>query len=281
MKTFTDKELKEILRSHELYLNDDPKGIRADLSNTDLSSAYLTNANLSGANLSGADLSDVYLSSAYLTNANLNNANLSGAYLSDADLRYVDLSSAYLTNANLTNANLNNANLSGASLCGANLTNAYLTNAYLNNANLTNANLSDAILCGAILGNNKDLVIEMTNILKDHEGKDLIGYKKAVIIDNDNEFKCKAIVKLQIPKDAKRSNATSNKCRCSYAKVIDITPLDNYNLQENDKCVSIYNRSFAYVVNKEVISDKFDENRFNECSNGIHFFLNEKDAIEY
>lgn len=43
-----------------------------------------------------------------------------------------------------------------------------------------------------------------------------IGFKKA------NEF----IVELEIFEDAKRSSATTRKCRCSKAKVLSITNLD-------------------------------------------------------
>jgi uncharacterized protein YjbI with pentapeptide repeats len=70
----TATELQEALRLHRLWLQDDPEGVRADLSGANLSGADLSGAVLSKANLSGADLSW----------ANLSGANLSGANLSEA-----------------------------------------------------------------------------------------------------------------------------------------------------------------------------------------------------
>ena len=47
-------ELQDILKLHEKWVNDEPDGIRADLSGANLIRADLIRANLSGANLSGA-----------------------------------------------------------------------------------------------------------------------------------------------------------------------------------------------------------------------------------
>ena len=89
MKTISSNDLKEILRKHVLWLNDDPEGERADLRWADLSKADLRWANLSKADLSGADLSG-----ADLYKANLYGADLSKADLSKADLTGADLSEA-------------------------------------------------------------------------------------------------------------------------------------------------------------------------------------------
>jgi hypothetical protein len=37
----------------------------------------------------------------------------------------------------------------------------------------------------------------------------------------------------------------------------------------------------VYKVGEMVYPDSFDEDRWNECSHGIHFFVNEKDALNY
>ena len=109
MKTYTAKELNEILRKHSLWLMNDPSGARADLTGANLTGADLTGANLYGANLTGADLTK-----ADLTGANLTRANLTGANLTRANLTGADLTGANLTRANLTGANLTRANLTGA-----------------------------------------------------------------------------------------------------------------------------------------------------------------------
>jgi len=52
MKSYTKKELQEVLRLHKMWLNSEVGGIRADLSYANLSSANLSSANLSDSNLS-------------------------------------------------------------------------------------------------------------------------------------------------------------------------------------------------------------------------------------
>ena len=117
MKNISKKELAVILEKHKLWLIDDPKGIRA---------------NLSGANLKGANLSGANLWRAYLRGADLRGANLSGADLSGADLRGADLWRAYLSGANLLRADLSGANLRESNLSGANLSGANLRRTDLN-----------------------------------------------------------------------------------------------------------------------------------------------------
>ena len=62
MKTYTKKELAEVLRLHKLWLEDNPKGIRANLRWADLSLADLSWADLRSADLRWADLSWANLS---------------------------------------------------------------------------------------------------------------------------------------------------------------------------------------------------------------------------
>ena len=57
MKTISNDDLKEILRKHALWLNNDPEGEKADLSGADLRWADLSEADLRWANLYRADLS--------------------------------------------------------------------------------------------------------------------------------------------------------------------------------------------------------------------------------
>ena len=87
------------------------------------------------------------------------------------------------------------------------------------------------------------------------------------------------LIKLEIPEDAKRCSATSNKCRCDKAKVLAITDIATGTERKH-----ITNTNYAkttYTVGKMVYPDAFDENRWNECSNGIHFFINKQEAIDY
>ena len=72
------KKLNKILEDHKLWLNDKPKGKRADLQG----------ANLRDANLRFADLQDANLQFANLQDANLQFANLQDADLQDADIDF-------------------------------------------------------------------------------------------------------------------------------------------------------------------------------------------------
>ncbi len=123
MKTYTEQELKDIIRKHGEWMLNRCVDERANLSGANLSEAHLSRADLSGANLveanlSRADLSGADLSGANLFEAYLFEANLSGADLSRANLSEVDLSGADLSGANLSGANLSEADLSRANLLG-------------------------------------------------------------------------------------------------------------------------------------------------------------------
>lgn len=96
-----------------------------------------------------------------------------------------------------------------------------------------------------------------------------IGYKKA-----HNH-----IVKLEILADAKRSSATSHKCRCSAAKVMSITTVDGS--ADVSEIASDRDANFVYRVGEVVHVDDFDDNRWNECSTGIHFFITRDEAVRY
>ena len=88
------------------------------------------------------------------------------------------------------------------------------------------------------------------------------------------------LIKLLIPEDAKRCSATTYKCRCDKAQVLAITSLDEESSFDSVTNVS-YTPNIEYKVGEMVYPDKFDEDRWNECSNGIHFFINKQDAINY
>ena len=196
------------------------------------------------------------------------------ANLREADLCEANLYGADLRGANLYGANLYGANLYGADLRGANLYGANLREADLRGANLYGADLREADLCGANLYG-ADLREADHNegtafLLSQCPDGAFIGYKKA----------SSHIVKLLVPEDAKRSSATTLKCRCSKAKVLEIQNLDGS--KSDLKAVpSDRDENFIYVVGKEKEVEDFDEDRWNECSTGIHFFISREMAVKY
>lgn len=191
-------------------------------------------------------------------------ADLSSAYMRDANLCDADLRDADLRYANLHDADLRGANLRGADLCGADLCGAYLRDADLCGADLCGADLRGAKLRG-VRYNEQTAYYAM----QCPEKGAYIGYKKA-------EGK---IVELEIQADAKRSSATTRKCRASKAKVLSITSIDGKEHFEEAK--SSRDQSFVYRVGKTVEVKDFDEDRWKECSTGIHHFITREEAAMY
>ncbi len=208
------------------------------------------------ANLRGADLCDADLCGADLRGADLRGADLHDADLCDADLR----------KANLCDADLCDADLCGANLCSANLRGANLRGAYLFDANLCGANLRDAKNVDEV----KWSMYTTFYPLQCPETGSFIGYKKA----------SGYIIELEICADAKRSSATSRKCRCSKAKVLAITNLDGSESGLSE-VKSNYDKDFIYRVGETVEVPDFDDNRWNECAAGIHFFVTREEAVKY
>ena len=254
MKTIEIKNINgDVLFSHTAENNT----VKITVEEAVKKNVSLTLADLKGANLEGA----------YLIGADLAEANLAGANLERANLSWADLA-----DANLKEANLKDANLKGAFLEGANLEGTELLMANLSGANLKDANLKGSFIDGANIyeaGLNGAKNIPYIPLACPSEGA-FTGWKKV---------EGKYLVKLQIPEDARRSSATSRKCRCDMAKVLDITSLDG-NKHYDEVTNNNYNETI-YKVGEMVYPDSFDENRWNECSHGIHFFVNKEDAIKY
>ena len=176
---------------------------------------------------------------------------------------------ANLSGFDLSYTDLSGDNLRGAYLCNADLRNAYLYNADLRDADLRCANLTGTDLKNVnLMGIKTNMYTSGYNLACPEEGS-FIGYKKAG----------KCIVKLLIPEDAKRSSATTAKCRCDKAKVLDIE--DIMTGEKIETVNSNYDTNFTYIVGEMVYVDNFDNNRWNECAPGIHFFMNRKNAINY
>lgn len=144
------------------------------------------------------------------------------------------------------------------------------------------------------------------------ESGPIIGYKKATAFDNSGSHRgwIDVIVKLEIPEDAKRSSALGRKCRCDRAKVLGIYDIIQFlelvEVRENGVVDSIIRKHigdklsdetvayskflfrpiigtdpFPYKVGQWVYPDEWDDNRFDECSHGIHFFINAQEAVDY
>ena len=177
-----------------------------------------------------------------------------------ANLRWANLSCADLHWADLHWADLHGADLHGADLYEANLSCADLHGADLHGADLHEANLHGADLRGA-----KNIPLNVYRQTKVVPARgDVVGWKKCL---------AGVIVKLRIPAKSRRCNATTRKCRAEYAEVLEVIGADIG--------ISQYNGKTKYRVGEIVRCDKWDKNRWNECSGGIHFFLTREDAEEW
>lgn len=204
----------------------------------------------------------------------LHGADLRGAYLRHADLRGADL-----RHASLHGADLMHADLRGAYLCDADLCDADLYRADLRGADLHGADLRGADLYGADLHRAYDVKLSIAKISILPDEGDIIGWKKAW---TDNEMPpTPAIVKLLIPADAQRSNATGRKCRASTARVLDLQDKQGNSLPPDTTAYSGYDTDFTYKKGETVHVENFDTNRWNECAPGIHFFITRIEAVEY
>ena len=265
------KALDEILENHLHWLKQDVDGWKE------------MRANLDGADISNTDLRYVNLKYASLNDVNfyksdLRWANFCKASLQHTNLSYADFREATLNDANIFNSNLSHADFGEASLVGTYLINSNLTRADLRGANLCWADLrscvfyhTDLRFCNFIhasfVGSN---YIPYIPLQCPSDGA-FVGWKK---IDD-------VLIKLEIPADAKRSSATTNKCRCDKAKVLGFYDSLGVNELDMTELVNDKYEKCKYVKGEMVYPDSFDEDRWNECSHGIHFFINKQDAINY
>jgi uncharacterized protein YjbI with pentapeptide repeats len=267
----TQDEIKAMLDSHAKWRRGESGGAWADLAGANLAGADLAGANLVWANLTGANLAGANLARADLTGACLIGANLAGANLARANLAGANLAGANLARADLTGADLVWANLTGANLAGANLARANLGGASLRDADLSGANLRDASLGGAYardanLGGAdlrgatiSPLAAARLEILP-REGE-VIGWKRCSL---------GVLVKVRVPPDARRSNATGRKCRAERVEVLDVVGGEAGESMRNVKTI--------YRTGETVACHEWCDDRWQECAGGIHFYLTREEA---
>ena len=217
--------------------------------NVSLSGSDLRDSNLSYSDLRGSDLRGSNLSGSDLRGSDLRGSNLSGSDMRGSDLSYSDLSGS-----NLSYSDLSYSDLSGSNLSGSNL--SY--------SDLRGSNLSGSDMRGSDLRGSKEIpVIAAAHTIIAPEGS-LIGWKKC----HDG-----VIVKLRIPEDARRSNATGRKCRAEFVDVIEVIG--------SDVGISQHDGTTKYIAGTRVRCDQWCEDRWQECAGGIHFFITREEAEDY
>ena len=91
------------------------------------------------------------------------------------------------------------------------------------------------------------------------------------------------IAELFIPAHAKRSSAGNDKCRASEAFVVSIVDLANGEYVDKvcHECFSILGKDTDYIVGETVHANGWNPNRFEECTSGIHFFMEKEAALSF
>ena len=132
-------------------------------------------------------------------------------------------------------------------------------------ADLSGADLRGAYLRGAMYNENTAFFS-----LQCPEYGAYIGWKKCG----------RYIVKLEITADSKRTSATTRKCRASKAIVLDIQHIDGTKA-DVQSVHSNHDQQFVYEIGKTVEVANFDDNRWIECTAGIHHFITRQEAVNY
>ena len=254
----TQEELDKKLILHEKWLNKKEDGKQL--------------------NLSKVICENLDISWSILTQAIFNNVDFINCKFYDTQFIDVIFTQCLLQDSSYSESTIVNSFFKRCTLTNLRINNSYFDNNFFINTEIKN-----------IEPNTLNILNDQIPIHCPEEGE-FIGFKKAylrkVVVykqdDCHNYYDVlyhPILIKLRIPSDAKRCSATSNKCRCNKAEVLEITDYTGNNSYL--KAYSNYDHNFEYEVGKFVEVKDFDDNRWNECSTGIHFFLTKNEAMMY
>ena len=206
-------------------------------------------------------------------------------YMIQNIFRFLDMRNADFTGAELNNVNFNYCDLRGAKFDGAKFSNVTFyyclfdvvkTQHSMEIAQFFKDGIRVDWYCmlknegwvGSFHSEDMSYPVET-------DGEELTGYKKVWI-----EYGRYGIAKLRIPVYAERIVYRNDKCRASCAQVVDIYD------ENGEKCavgtsMSFGKGDFKYNSGHMVYADSFDDDPFEVCSHGIHFFLTEQEAWNY
>lgn len=200
---------------------------------------------------------------------------LTGWDLSNMDLTLCSFQNVVLNGVDFHDSTVENALFDGCPMHGADFRNANMKTASFRYCDMGECDIRGANLFGAVLEYaKKDGIVsdENTQWFRLHcpEKGAFLAYKKCV---NDR------MVQLLVPADAKRTSATLPSCRCSRAKVLTIKSFD---FKENfDEAWSLVDEDFVYKKGQWVEVKDFNEDRWQDSTTGIHFWLTREEAKAY
>jgi len=232
----------------------------------------------------------VWLRGCVFQNCRFSQVRMPGAYLEGSsfldtrfyrcDLQQAQFSKTIFNQVSLRSCNLAEARMEGLQARGLVLKGGSIENANLHGADLrgcqfaprlfTGLNVANAQFYAARMGDNFDpdkvITSYFTLGLEPAPEGELVlwGWKSA------------RLVEMLVPRDARRSQATTRKLRAEYiiTRSIDGDTTPGLSLIHNHPGSS----TTYYVVGQETHCDRWDSCRWHECSGGIHGFQWQADA---
>lgn len=215
------------------------------------------------------------------------NRKIRGAQLSQVpDLGFMNLDRSHITDFSIINSRVC-LSAAGAFLAGAFFRGVHFKEGTsFREADLRNAEFMDCTLTGeesAFVGSNlygtRFTRCKMP-LAEYRKGKvvteDIIAYK--ICRMTRNIFSDFALVTLKIPRGAIVFSINGNKCRTNKAIVTKITAAEGG--EKLDRAFSTH-KYFSYYVGDEITVYDFNCEYNVECGEGIHFFMTQKEALNY
>lgn len=214
---------------------------------------------------------------------NLRDVVLENMDLSGWDLSNTDFTGATFTDMTFDGANMDNCCIKGSWFFGANsMKNVKLTNSDMRAAGMRHVDMSGMDISGSDLHTACLEYTKQDGIIYDEntkwyemkcppQGEAFIAWKCCIEL---------RVVQLLIPREAKRVMATQETGRTNKAKVLSIKSIDE--TESYDWAQSTVDQDFFYEVGKWVEpANGFEEDRWRDSSEGIHFFLERQQCVNY
>ena len=287
-------ELNKRIRKHELWHEGDRQGEKLKLSNEEIKGVKFCDRNLSYASINNCDLSNSTFKNCNFKRTSIEESNFSRTNLNNSNFSKSSIINSNFNFINFINTNFKRNTMYAVTFKRASGLNSSFANSILEKCNFTSAILENASFFKAALTRVKFLKAKLeyvdfrgarmekpdfTEATKNHfttglhsicpEEGSFIGFKKA----NG------CLVKLKILSDARRSSAVGYKCRCDKARVLKVTNLKTG--EEVEEVFSDYDHLFCYKTGEIVEEPNYNEDKWNECTEGIHFFVDKDLAKQW
>ncbi len=237
-----DSNIKTEAQLEELYKN------RKSGERIDLRDSILENMDLSGWDLSNTDFTRATFRDMTLDGANMDHCSICGSWFFGKN----SLRNVKLTNSNMQEAGMRYVDMSGMDISGSNLHSACLE-----------YTKQDGIVY--------DDGTDWYEMKCPPEGQAFICWKCCI------DFR---VVQMLVPREAKRVMATQETGRTNRVKVLSIKSIDES--ESFDWAQSTVDPDFIYEVGKWIEpANGFEEDRWRDSSQGIHFFLERQQCVNY